>query len=302
MSYWLFDWLERNRVTDLEIATRVIGDLTTISEMHEVATQWRESITGPQLIQGRTLVAAGGLDFIPGRTCYTPECRHHQVDRLFRRTWHYFDSTILADNAGRLVQRLTSRPEDHLRSQLLGEIATALYIRQIGAECLTEFVPTPTVDSQLIATTLTTASPNDLGGIAIELAAHYIAEHAKKEVTDRGTEFEIVFEELGGRTYIFISEEDLATNPSVDASILAASAMARFELQVLLPRVELARELNASIGVAYHPHQYILQKSSPAPAPLAVGLPVLDNVPIDVLLRLRADPLSAYDCETAPRV
>jgi hypothetical protein len=141
-EYWVYTWLDGHRIRTVdELRTSltsgaVIEDLKRSAEL--VLESWRTSS-----VQARplSLIAGAGIDLSGRLDCNATSCRRAQVDRLFRRAWHYFQ-TIVARDA--IVEDLIVHrncPDAEIRDRLLPHFETVLTVQELGAEALVEFLP-----------------------------------------------------------------------------------------------------------------------------------------------------------------
>lgn len=127
-SYWLYQWLDENGVRKSEDLSKVLRHRQTIDRLLELdANASAHSI--PPLTSGQSLIAGRRIDLSGHLGCAHVECILPQIDKLFARTWHYFD-TIVVDDPQLTPRKLD--PDKFLwdlkqRAQLL------LYLRKIGA-------------------------------------------------------------------------------------------------------------------------------------------------------------------------
>ena len=82
-SYWLFGWLEANKVHTLDQAEGLLSKPSHFREIRKIAEQWWESV-GTQVPVGLNLFAGTGLRLDDDLTCPGPACRRQQIDVLFR--------------------------------------------------------------------------------------------------------------------------------------------------------------------------------------------------------------------------
>jgi hypothetical protein len=113
-----------------------------LSELKEVAglvvENWRESAVIPR---PRSLIAGAGIDLSGRLDCNASSCRRAQVDRLFRRTWHYFETIVARDAIAEDLVVHKNCPDSELLERLPPLFETALMVRELGASELVEFLP-----------------------------------------------------------------------------------------------------------------------------------------------------------------
>ncbi|MGH9928412.1 MAG: hypothetical protein ACREA9_04185 [Pyrinomonadaceae bacterium] len=139
--YWLFGWLEANRVNTSEELRAILGRPSSLRELRDVAEAWRDA--EPETpSQGINLVAGTGLRLDDLLTCPNLPCRLQQVDVLFRHAWHYFDRILLPDGVGNLlINRANTRNDKLFHELLFSWIELTMYIRDLGATELVSYYP-----------------------------------------------------------------------------------------------------------------------------------------------------------------
>ncbi len=141
-EYWAYRWLDANRIRTIDELKTKLAKKDALNELKEAAylviESWRTSPVEPRSL---SLIAGAGIDLSGRLDCNHPECRRAQVDRLFRRAWHYFPTIVARDAIAEdlVVHRNCANKE--VRSRLLPHFETALIVREYGAETLVEFMP-----------------------------------------------------------------------------------------------------------------------------------------------------------------
>jgi hypothetical protein len=151
-EYWVYTWLDNHRVRTINEVATLLSRTGVLDELKEsaylVVESWRRS---PVEAKPLSLVAGAGIDLSGRLDCNASECRRAQVDRLFRRAWHYFPTIIARDAIaqdaiaqGAIAQDLINHskcPDQEVQERLLPHFETALIVRELGAEVLVEFLP-----------------------------------------------------------------------------------------------------------------------------------------------------------------
>jgi hypothetical protein len=141
-EYWAYTWLDSHRIRTVDEVKAKLASADTIEDLKEcaelVVDSWRTSKP-----QGRplSLIAGAGIDLSGRLDCNATDCRRTQVDRLFRRAWHYFQTVVARDAIAEDLIIHNSRPDDEIRERLLPHFETILIVRELGAETLVEFLP-----------------------------------------------------------------------------------------------------------------------------------------------------------------
>jgi len=141
-EYWVSTWLDTQRVKTVADVKSHLASSATLKELKDAASlvvdSWRNSKVEPH---PDSLVAGAGIDLSGRLDCYASECRRAQVDRLFRRTWHYFQSIVARDAIAEDLVVHRNCPDQELQERLLPHFETVLIVRELGAESLVEFLP-----------------------------------------------------------------------------------------------------------------------------------------------------------------
>lgn len=141
-DYWASTWLDSQGIRSIDRLTASLGSPTMLRELKESAESvidvWRASPIEPQ---PRSLVAGAGIDLSGRLDCNATECRRAQVDKLFRRAWHYFDKIVARDSIAEVLIVHKDCPDSELLERLVPLFETLFIVRELGAEALVEFLP-----------------------------------------------------------------------------------------------------------------------------------------------------------------
>lgn len=141
-EYWVYTWLDSHRIRTIDelkvslASAGVIEDLKQSAEL--VIESWRTSSLEARPL---SLIAGAGIDLSGRLDCYATECRRAQIDRLFRRAWHYFQTIVARDAIAEDLIVHKNCPDEELRERLLPNFETVLLVRELGAGALVEFLP-----------------------------------------------------------------------------------------------------------------------------------------------------------------
>jgi hypothetical protein len=128
-DYWLYEWIDDRgirKAADLRKALRnpvAIDHLIELREDHAEAKDIDVTSLSAPVIAGRRVDLSGYLG------CNHFECIVPQIDTLFSKTWHYFD-TIIVDDPN--LPDPASDPSEFLY-QIEQRVNLLLYLRKIGA-------------------------------------------------------------------------------------------------------------------------------------------------------------------------
>jgi len=141
-EYWVYTWLDSHRIRTIDelkaslASASVIEDLKQSAEL--VIESWRTSSVEARPL---SLIAGAGIDLSGRLDCDATDCRRAQVDRFFRRAWHYFQTIVARDAIAEDLIVHKNCPDEELRERLLPNFETVLLVRELGADALVEFLP-----------------------------------------------------------------------------------------------------------------------------------------------------------------
>jgi len=291
-SYWLYGWLESNRVTTVERAGTLLTKRASFHDLRKVAEQWSTS-SAVRPPSGVNLAAGTGLRLDDLLICPNPACRRQQVDVLFRHAWHYFDRVLLPDGVGDL---LLHPPEgwthEYLLRVIVDRIALVLHIRDLGASGLVYFYPK-------IETTEEAASILDPGQMTAwgeawrEIEDKLVSEgvYSFKRTARRRYAVKYVDPLLNvGGTFRFTLSKSQSDDEKTVREIVAHQVMHE-HMSCLEEDLRVRRMLVAPLGANVWSHERVLSRISGAPATADIAfrlsLPSLAHVPIRELVAVR---------------
>jgi hypothetical protein len=141
-EYWVYTWLDSNGIRTLDELKRTLSKQGALGELKQAADlvieAWRSS---PVEARPLSLIAGAGIDLSGRLDCNHSKCRRAQVDRLFRRAWHYFPTIVARDAIAEDLTLHRNCSDDEVRERLLPHFETALIVREYDAEPLVEFLP-----------------------------------------------------------------------------------------------------------------------------------------------------------------
>lgn len=141
-DYWVYTWLDGHRIRTVDelkgslASAGIIQDLKQSAEL--VIESWRTSSVEPRPL---SLIAGAGIDLSGRLDCNATDCRRAQIDRLFRRAWHYFQTIVARDAIAEDLIVHKNCHDAEVRERLLPHFETVLMVQELGAEALVEFLP-----------------------------------------------------------------------------------------------------------------------------------------------------------------
>jgi hypothetical protein len=134
-QHWLYTWIDEFEVKSGEHASHLLSYPGVVERLHEIATSapdWHEG----ESPGGRSIVAGTTMDFSGRMNCAHAGCLEKQVDRLFSRVWHYFDSVVVEGPSPETYQRAITQKR---RNDLFGlpyiareDVSFLLRLRELG--------------------------------------------------------------------------------------------------------------------------------------------------------------------------
>jgi hypothetical protein len=141
-EYWAYTWLDSSQIRTIDELKRSLASPDTIDDLKQAAElvveSWRTTSVGPRPL---SLIAGAGIDLSGRLDCDASDCRRAQVDRLFRRAWHYFHTIVARDAIAEDLIVHKNCPDEEIRERLLPHFETILIVRELGADALVEFLP-----------------------------------------------------------------------------------------------------------------------------------------------------------------
>lgn len=280
--FWVFDWLAENGIKSLGDARKLLSKSKALQGLRNHAETYHH--TQPKAdTNDLSLVAGTGIDLSGGSmVCPSPTCMRAQVDTLFRRVWHYFDSIVVTDMSTPAI--LDAGSEDPSEPFLM-QLPAILYIREIGAENLVEFVPRTQCSNW--------QSHAKEEGLSRLLA---MAQMLKRDLRQNGS----FLRERGPEDIEFycITSPDLASRYGIPAEGRAETELQEQVLdetfdeysEALTADVRVANRLHLPLGTVIPLHAKMMAASQPpgiADVAFSLKLPILDGVPTKRLIELR---------------
>ncbi|HTD44123.1 MAG TPA: hypothetical protein VK687_08075 [Bryobacteraceae bacterium] len=141
-EYWVYTWLDSHRIRTFSELKAGLASASLIEDLKQsaglVIESWR---TSSVTARPRSLIAGAGIDLSGRLDCNATSCRRAQVDRLFRRAWHYFETIVARDAIAEDLVVHRNCPDAEIRERLIPHFETILMVQELGAEGLVEFLP-----------------------------------------------------------------------------------------------------------------------------------------------------------------
>jgi hypothetical protein len=291
--YWLYRWMDDQGVRSIKDFNKAIRKPNLI----DVLSEYSAATTVSKGVPSRAVIPSRKIDLSGSLSCGHSECLIAQVQSLFSRTWHYFDTLVID---GPLVGDL--RRAESFTYALEHRVRLLLYLRKIGAERHVAF-------SRKVAGYCSQHfreyAVREHLGLDVLLDTDF--EDAVVQKLDRESSVQIRLDEDGDWSYMVrygdmnqiwrsFSHSDPSKQPSKEdvlrdffgdhcsALISDVSAARNLQLPLLQPAEELLLEYAGSDS---NPMDRVVA--------LQLRLPVLINVPVKEVLYLRQKYSAEFD-------
>lgn len=304
--FWLYKWIDEKGIKSEKEASRLARRRRTFAELEQLAGEIPYE-TLPVDYAGNYVLAGTGMDLSGDLDCHGWECQRKQVDRIFARTWHYFDKIVACGlTPMRFIQMLESATAPETRKVVLeSQLRLLLYLRSIGVDEHLIFRQKPpacqvhleehlqqTGLEHLVEASLPViqelAQNGDLKSTELETADQckdhpyhlkYVFHHPVLEHTQWGT---------------------AAYDPNIDQPNLAvARAVFRRYASYMISDIRTSRIVRAPLAAYMGLHRDALSKMSSSlnesSVAFELGLPIISGIPIRELIKIREDEYLAFE-------
>jgi hypothetical protein len=136
-KYWLYQWIDEYAIRTVGDCAKVARKKAAIDRLHELSA---EAASIPiECIPRHSVVAGSRIDLSGELDCGDYDCVIPQIDYVFGRVWHYFDSVVVDDlDADEIVL-----PMGDKAYSIQDRVRLLLHLRKIGGEQHIIFVPKP---------------------------------------------------------------------------------------------------------------------------------------------------------------
>jgi hypothetical protein len=295
--YWLYEWLDVYGVDSIDKAVKVLSDHRSIESLREHATSSSEPTS-----DGISILAGRGVDLSGQLGCNHAACRRKDVEKLFGRTWHYFDRIVVQDAVAHELIDHRDAPLPDLRKWLLHHFDVILYLRTIGAEDLVEFRP-----RQIPCEVHWQRHAEEAGLAAIvesvekvAAAMHGNAEIACKNADDGSVQYALNHPNFEHTQWGHIRRDELAGLTASQQNLAICRQVVQSFVPYLASDVAAARSGRVPLGTTLWVHSRLMdgpgeRTASEAEVAFDVRLPVLEGVSIADLIALRDDERPCFE-------
>ncbi|HWZ96990.1 MAG TPA: hypothetical protein VN025_04445 [Candidatus Dormibacteraeota bacterium] len=295
-GYWMFDWLEDNHLTTQEEVVSLLPKYGVIEDLR-LRAEAAATSAGAQVAAAPSILAGTGIDLTGGHTaCPSPTCMRFQVDQLFKHVWHYFEKIVVRDAVTPALLQSAEIPLQHLTETIIVHSAPLLYLREIGAEHLIEFVP------KTVCYEHPDAHAKDAGLEGILEKKQLLI----KEICS-GSQLFKVEESAGTITYrlqtaafadnvLMKFGDNFRETPEVIKQILVERSFDEYVAD-LTADITAARELKMPLGTIRPLHSKLLAASSApsiAEVVFQLDLPILNGLSPKQLIKLRQEEQESF--------
>ena len=221
-----------------------------------------------------------------------------QVDALFSRVLHYFDRIVVSGPQAHHYVDVISDADDTDLKNLVEHIAVLLYLRHVGAEDLLVFVQKPPA-----CVVHYMQHAREAGVLSVVEKTDTWIDELQESGEVQGLEehqdhwhFAFVHPDLEHTVWGVVFPSDADEGPTKRDVIEAV--VARYAAH-LVSDVVAAKQLGVPLGAAVQLHERVLAQEPATPTvedvAFALKLPVLQDVPIPDLIRIREDEHECFE-------
>jgi hypothetical protein len=290
-EYWVYTWLDSNRIETIEALGNSLASAGIIDELKQAAElvveSWRSS---PVEARPLSLIAGAGIDLSGRLDCNATSCRRAQVDRLFRRAWHYFDTIVARDAIAEDLIVHKNCPDAELRERLLPHFETVLMVREVGAEALVEFLPRVPACFKHWQEHAREAGIEDVAEGEAEIVDRLLSETSiELERKSDGAVCTINNPDFSHTQWVDLSQQEIRNKSEKRIKRAALQTVARMFLVHLSADVNAARKYGGTFGSTIPMFQKLLATRGEKVSKVAfeVELPALDGLSTAQLIEVR---------------
>ena len=288
-DYWLYEWMDERQIRKAADLRKALRSPATIDRLIELRDDRTGSINIDTASLDSPVIAGRRVDLSGYLGCDHFECIVPQIDTLFSKTWHYFDTIIVDDpdlhdpesDFSEFVSDIEQRVNLLLYLRKIGASESIAFSRKLSGFCqyhFREFAESNGLGLDLLFDT----------GVENSVVQELLS-RARFEITRRGDHwhYEISHPELEPIIGTY-SHSDPDVRPSKEEC--AKDAFGRY-CSALISDVAAARELRApllQVAEGKQPFQR-LDPVDESLVALSLRLPVLMNVSAKEILRLKHD-------------
>ena len=302
-QYWLARWVDEYEVRDREDVYRLLQLPGPMARLPELASEARTYLSPQQQVPRLSVAAGRGLDLSGYMSCGAYACMRKLVDAAYGRIFHYFDHIVVEGQSPRaFLETLKTLPKSRhseLHASLADDVAIFLYLREIGADKYVVFREKPQalcphcLDRNAEEFGMSSYRDADLRKVAIDR----IVKEAKIEMGWRKGVWRFWvhhdFFENGAMGSIKRAKKYPPTPQEI------ASSVTRDYAGASIADVAFARRVNAPLARAIEVSWIDRDMDAGIPTDedvaLNLQLPVLDNLPVQDLLKIREDEYPFFE-------
>jgi hypothetical protein len=297
-TYWVYRWIDKHGVTEPSDALKALRSKGALSDLIDSMPPPKGGTAQKAASASTSIVAGRGLDLSGQLDCTDAECRHRQVDDLFRHVWHYFDNIVVADAVAHELQSHDEADPADVRRWLVSHIDVLLYLRSIGAEPLLTFETRRPPCEVHWKDHAEEAGLSAVVDQSAEIAARLVAEgdiRIVKAECDHTYRFD--HPEFEHSVWIHLDHEDATSMSERERNVEVAHSVVRRYTAHLSSDLMASRQAGAPLGSILSLHRALLLERPPTVQATAfeLDLPILSNVSVPDLLRLRNEERDLFE-------
>jgi hypothetical protein len=297
--FWLYDWVDEFEVAGREDADALLRPgSAAVRRLHEIASgeEWGPaqpySGVGPAILAGRGLDLSGNLD------CCHYVCQKRQVDALFGRVLHYFDDIVVSGPPAHKYARDLDDPDEPTLVNIANHVEALVYLREIGAEPLLQFVEKRSACEQHFRQHAQEAGLGDVLAGSREWTQRLAEGGVVEDLREHDDHWHFRFNHpVLEHTAWGVARS--STHDATPTELEVAEAVFAMYTAHLTSDVLTARDLGIPLGAGVRLHEDVLQAHTSKIAPEKVAfdlrLPVFEELPIRDIVKLREDEWEYFE-------
>ncbi len=134
---WLSRWADERQLASVETFERYLKNARQFDELVEAAALAEHvslSEVDPLGDYANPVIASSGIDLSGRLACNHHACLEEQVDKLFRKVWHYFDGVVVTGPDAHRFRSGVHYDKNKAIEYVTHQFYVHRYVREIGAE------------------------------------------------------------------------------------------------------------------------------------------------------------------------
>jgi hypothetical protein len=146
-NYWLYEWIDDQEIRKVGELRKALRSSAAVDHLIELREGRTGTIIGDTNSSGSAVIAGRRVDLSGFLGCAHFECVSPQIDTLFSKTWHYFDTIIVDDpdlndpgsDFGEFMWDIEQRMQFLLYLRKIGASENIAFSRKVSGFCQMHF-------------------------------------------------------------------------------------------------------------------------------------------------------------------